>query len=149
MEQSHKSRMCKYSWLTTVTRPTCRKIESQGVEGRQPPHIQESTSSSSPMCTAIATILHSPHEVLFDSGSSISSINQDSVYRLSLATSKAPPIKVLFDDHQHLYQSNTTTVYTLKLGPTTITHTFYVLLHQLFPRHSHSNVIGSFKVGPN
>ena len=81
----------------------------------------------------MATILHSPQEVLFDSGSSISSISQDLVDRLNLSTSKASPIKVLFGDHQRLYKSNTTVVCTLKLGSTTITHTFYVLPHQLFP----------------
>ena len=81
----------------------------------------------------MATILNSPQEVLFDSGSSISSISQDLVARLNLSTSKAPPIRVLFGDHQRLYKSDTTAACTLKLGSTTIIHTFYVLPHQLFP----------------
>ena len=134
MEQSNIKAECASTlgWQQLLGWPV-GKLSCGVLKGAQPPHIQASTSSSSPVCITIATILHRQHEVLFDSDSGISSINQDLVDRLNLATSKAPSIKVLFGDHQHLYKSNTTVVCTLKLGSTTITHIFYVLPHQLFP----------------
>ena len=51
----HKSKVCKYSWLTTVIGSTYWKTESWGIEGAQPPYIQAFTSSSSLVCTTIAT----------------------------------------------------------------------------------------------
>ena len=96
-------------------------------------HIQASASSSSRVCTALATINHCTHTILLDTGSSISSISTALVHRLGLPTSTAPSIQVLFGDHQHLYHSHTQAHCTFTLGTITFSHHFYVLPHQLFP----------------
>ena len=97
------------------------------------PHVQASASSSSQVCTALATINHSTHTILLDSGSSISSISTALVHQLGLPTTTAPSIQVLFGDHQHLYHSHTQAHCTVTLGTLTFSHHFYVLPHQLFP----------------
>ena len=97
------------------------------------PHVQASASSSSQVCTTLATINHSTHTILLDSGSSISSISTALVHQLGLPTTTAPSIQVLFGDHQHLYHSRTQAHCTVTLGTLTFSHHFYVLPHQLFP----------------
>ena len=96
-------------------------------------HVQASSSSSSQVCTALATINHSTHTILLDSGSSIFSISTDLIHQLGLPTTTAPSIQVLFGDHQHLYHSRTQAHCTFTLGTLTFSHHFYVLPHQLFP----------------
>ena len=94
-------------------------------------HFQASASSSSDVCTTLATINHPTHTILLDSGSNISSISTALVHQVPTTT--APSIQVLFGNHQQLYHSRTQAHYTVTLGTLTFSHHFYVLPHQLFP----------------
>ena len=97
------------------------------------PHVQASASSTSRVCTTLATINHFTRTILLDFGSSISSNSTALVHQLGLPTSTAPSIQVLFGDHQHLYHSRTQARCTVTLGNLTFSCHFYVLPYQLFP----------------
>ena len=99
----------------------------------QRPHIQASTSSKNLICSTIMRIGDSEQEVLLDSGSSISSINEALVQALHLPVQPASTIKVLFGDNKNLYTSSTQALCTLSFAQHSLTHAFYVLPRQLFP----------------
>ena len=75
----------------------------------------------------------STHEVLLDSGSSISSISTRLVRTLGLQEFPAPPIHILFGDSKQIYHSRSHVHCTFSLAQQSFTHSFYVLSHQLFP----------------
>ena len=105
---------------TSSTSPVYTTIEPT-------PHVHASTSSTSPVCTTIARLQHMTQEVLFDSGSNISSINADLVTQLQLPTSHASPIKILFGDQQRVYHSHMQVMCMLTISSAQIHRRFYVL----------------------
>ena len=99
----------------------------------QRPHIQASTSSERMICSTSIHLGNKSHEVLLDSGSTISSISTILAQSLNLPTTSAPLITVIFGDNNGTYHSQTQAICTFCIAQQTFTHALYILPKQLFP----------------